>query len=93
MNNPLITRHVFTRAATYISRRNYSSHGPEESLSAYRRWVKVSYFGFPLLTLVYLYNYLNPEAPQEVVPYPFMKIRSKDFPWGDGDTDLFSRKH
>ena len=60
-------------------------------LAAYQKWTKISYFFFPSLVGVYLYNFFNPEEPHQTIPYPFMKIRTKDFPWKDGDTDLFAR--
>ncbi len=38
---------------------------------------------------------LSHAHPHDKVPpeYPYLKIRSKPFPWGDGDTGLFETKH
>ncbi|NP_001165814.1 cytochrome c oxidase subunit 6A1, mitochondrial [Nasonia vitripennis] len=73
--------------------RNYSSHGdPQKIQAAYNMWRNLSLFGVPVvLTLGFLNVYLNEEheEPPEFIPYEHLRIRTKRFPWGDGNHTLF----
>lgn len=58
-------------------------------------WRRLTYFvGFPAVALGMLNAYLahkeHAEEPRpEFVPYEHLRIRRKQFPWGDGNHSLF----
>ncbi|CAH1638308.1 unnamed protein product [Spodoptera littoralis] len=65
----------------------------------YKLWKKMTFFvAFPAVGLGMLNAYLahqehaHAEHP-EFKPYDFMRIRSKRFPWGDGQKSLFHNPH
>ncbi|XP_022775069.1 cytochrome c oxidase subunit 6a, mitochondrial-like isoform X2 [Durio zibethinus] len=56
------------------------------------KWEKITYLGIATCTVLAIYN-LSKGHPhhEEPPPYPYLHIRSKEFPWGpDG---LFEVKH
>ncbi|CAG0888833.1 unnamed protein product [Darwinula stevensoni] len=63
-----------------------------------RMWRQLSIFvALPAVGLCMLNAYLgirdHPHARPEFVPYEHMRIRSKRFPWGDGNKSLFHNPH
>ncbi|KAJ4962674.1 hypothetical protein NE237_022613 [Protea cynaroides] len=63
----------------------YHSHEAE-------KWEKISYVGIAACTVFAIYN-LSKGHPhyEEPPPYPYLRIRNKEFPWGDHG--LFEKKH
>ncbi|CAH2048693.1 unnamed protein product, partial [Iphiclides podalirius] len=64
----------------------------------YKLWKKLSLFvAFPAIGLGMLNAYLgHQEETHErppFVPYEYMRIRTKRFPWGDGQKTLFHNPH
>ncbi|XP_065761112.1 cytochrome c oxidase subunit 6A1, mitochondrial [Muntiacus reevesi] len=70
------------------------AHGEEGSA---RMWKALTYFvalpgvGVSMLN-VFLKSHHGEERP-EFVAYPHLRIRSKPFPWGDGNHSLFHNPH
>ncbi|PVU86077.1 hypothetical protein BB560_006820 [Smittium megazygosporum] len=70
----------------------------EEAKTASETWKKVTLFITVPLCLVYgAYAYNREihhlehyeEHPPEYIPYPYLGIHKKNFPWGDGTKTLF----
>ncbi|XP_049873193.1 cytochrome c oxidase subunit 6A, mitochondrial [Pectinophora gossypiella] len=64
----------------------------------YKLWKKVSFFvAFPAVGLGMLNAYLAHQEehhePPPFVPYEYMRVRTKRFPWGDGQKSLFHNPH
>ncbi|XP_062558324.1 cytochrome c oxidase subunit 6A1, mitochondrial-like [Armigeres subalbatus] len=93
--------HVFRRTmisvpARYIGNAattgaSASSHGNS------KKWKNLSFFvAFPAVGLalanVFLQSSEERERP-EFVPYEHMRIRTKRFPWGEGQRSLFHNPH
>lgn len=57
------------------------------------KWKKISYVSFGGVTLFGIFtvmqHFSHEHAHEETIPYPHMKIRTKPFPWGSKDCDLF----
>jgi cytochrome c oxidase subunit 6a len=57
------------------------------------KWKKISYLGIPSVSLFCAYcmyqHFAHHHDAHEPIPYPHMKIRTKPFPWGSKDCDLF----
>lgn len=57
------------------------------------KWKKISYVGMPCIALFAGFcmykHYSHHHEPEEPTPYPHMHIRTKPFPWGSKDCDLF----
>ncbi|XP_067849586.1 cytochrome c oxidase subunit 6A1, mitochondrial-like [Heptranchias perlo] len=60
-----------------------------------RLWKSVSLvIALPGVAVCMLNVYLKkPQEPAEFVPYTHLRIRSKPFPWSDGDHSLFHNSH
>merc|ERR1711976_347014 len=64
-------------------------HGPD----GYKRWRTMTYvICFPAVALATFVNFgptATHEHRPEFKPYEYMRVRSKAFPWGDGNHSLF----
>ena len=59
-----------------------------------KMWERLSIFGvFPVIVITSYITYVNEQAhhapPPEYKPYEHMRIRKKNFPWGDGVRSFF----
>ncbi|KAJ8618744.1 hypothetical protein MRB53_014930 [Persea americana] len=76
------------------SKRNLSSSSARHD-DAYEaeKWEKITYLGIATCTILAIYNLSkgHPHHYEEPPPYPYLRIRKKDFPWGPHS--LFERKH
>ncbi|XP_006865507.1 PREDICTED: cytochrome c oxidase subunit 6A1, mitochondrial-like [Chrysochloris asiatica] len=72
-----------------------SAHGEEGSA---RMWKALTFFvalpgvGVSMLN-AYLKSHHGEPERSEFVAYPHLRIRSKPFPWGDGNHTLFHNSH
>ncbi|XP_015512952.1 cytochrome c oxidase subunit 6A2, mitochondrial [Neodiprion pinetum] len=72
-----------------------TGHGPE----TVKLWKNISYFvAFPSIIVCSIYNYLKHQEAHnqprpEFVPYEYLCIRNKPFPWGDGNHSFFHNPH
>ncbi|KAJ0176525.1 hypothetical protein K1T71_007704 [Dendrolimus kikuchii] len=79
------------RSATHAA--TAGGHG-----GGWQMWKKMSFFvAFPAIGLGMLNAYLahqeeHHERPP-FVPYDYMRVRTKRFPWGDGQKSLFHNPH
>ncbi|KAL5556722.1 hypothetical protein UlMin_038958 [Ulmus minor] len=75
------------------AKRNFSSSAHHDDAYETAKWEKITYAGIVSCTLLAFYHLSkgHPHA-EEPPPYPYLRIRNKEFPWGpDG---LFeSKKH
>ncbi|XP_011687886.1 PREDICTED: cytochrome c oxidase subunit 6A, mitochondrial-like [Wasmannia auropunctata] len=87
---------AWMRVARTFSRKYSSdaaSHGSSEQTVLL--WKRLSFFvGFPAILMGMVNCYLNHQEhhhdpPPEFVAYEHMRIRTKKFPWGDGNHSLF----
>ncbi|XP_041979068.1 cytochrome c oxidase subunit 6A, mitochondrial [Aricia agestis] len=63
-----------------------------------KMWRNMSFFvGFPAIVLGMLNAYLAHQEEghtrPEFIPYEHLRIRTKRFPWGDGQKSLFHNPH
>ncbi|XP_064346022.1 cytochrome c oxidase subunit 6A1, mitochondrial-like [Camelus dromedarius] len=71
------------------------AHGEEGSA---RMWKALTYFvalpgvGVSMLN-VFLKSHHEEEERPEFIAYPHLRVRSKPFPWGDGNHTLFHNPH
>ncbi|KAF6040679.1 COX6A1 [Bugula neritina] len=82
-------RHQFAKGST----RNYAHAGShEEHVATARRWKLMTYFLVPPALLATWYNafYISEHHQRpEYIEYDHLRIRTKAFPWGDGNHTLF----
>ncbi|XP_076435192.1 cytochrome c oxidase subunit 6A2, mitochondrial-like [Babylonia areolata] len=86
-----------SRLSTALSRRFFSVQGPSavggDQHGGAKRWRLLSMvLALPGVAICWINAYIiNPshmERP-EFVPYPHLRLRTKKFPWGDGNHTLF----
>ncbi|KAG5329416.1 CX6A1 oxidase, partial [Acromyrmex charruanus] len=83
----------FSRKYSTAAPKFGGTHGVTEQTQL--MWKRLSYFvGFPAIALAMLNCYLNHQAHHdderpEFVAYEHLRIRTKKFPWGDGNHSLF----
>merc|ERR1711934_144360 len=82
---------VFARTSLRrVARRRYTSDAHYEAeVASMNRWRNVTVASVPLIFGLFVYNVLFPQENPPRKEYPYMRIRKKDFPWGD--KDLFDR--
>ncbi|XP_045171790.1 cytochrome c oxidase subunit 6A1, mitochondrial-like isoform X1 [Mercenaria mercenaria] len=84
-------RPILRRNAALPLRRNMSAT-VEEEVASTKRWMYASIFiGGPSVVIGYVNSFLlEPEdhTPPEYKPYDHVRIRTKPFPWRDGDHSL-----
>ncbi|XP_070779228.1 cytochrome c oxidase subunit 6A2, mitochondrial [Enoplosus armatus] len=73
-----------------------ASHSSHEGGA--RTWkILTIVLAFPGVTVCMVNAYLKMQAQSheqpEFVPYPHLRIRTKKFPWGDGNHSLFHNPH
>uniref|UniRef100_A0A1B6H9T8 Cytochrome c oxidase subunit n=1 Tax=Homalodisca liturata TaxID=320908 RepID=A0A1B6H9T8_9HEMI len=90
---------------SYVLRRQFSTsrrlmaHGgtPEELEAGMKLWKNLSFVGIPAVALCMINTYLTTKeedhTPPEFHAYEHMRVRTKRFPWGDGNHSLFHNPH
>lgn len=76
--------------------RGFASHHSQADAEASQKlWKRISlYVAFPLIIIGSIDNIRKLEHDRpEFVPYEYMRIRTKRFPWGDGNHSLFHNPH
>uniref|UniRef100_A0A4X2KJK8 Cytochrome c oxidase polypeptide VIa n=1 Tax=Vombatus ursinus TaxID=29139 RepID=A0A4X2KJK8_VOMUR len=73
------------------------SSGAHNKEGSGRSWRTLTYFvALPRVAVSMLNAYLKSQEHQEwpkFIPYPHLCIRTKPFPWGDGNYTLFHNHH
>ncbi|KAL7645817.1 UNVERIFIED_CONTAM: hypothetical protein RMT77_002714 [Armadillidium vulgare] len=93
----------FLRQARYfgtsVARRSGAHAASGELPSSVKQWKMVSFLvALPGVALCMLNVYLKESAADhharpEFVPYDHLRLRTKRFPWGDGNKSLFHNSH
>ncbi|XP_064384955.1 uncharacterized protein LOC135333867 [Halichondria panicea] len=69
----------------------------KHALTTLVTWKRISLFvGIPVVSYLTWKHVIVGEEhsePREFFAWPHLRIRSKPFPWGDGDTSLFNNPH
>eukprot|EP01110_Echinostelium_bisporum_P000437 TRINITY_DN11051_c0_g1_i1.p1 TRINITY_DN11051_c0_g1~~TRINITY_DN11051_c0_g1_i1.p1 ORF type:complete len:110 (-),score=16.83 TRINITY_DN11051_c0_g1_i1:79-387(-) len=79
------------RPAFQMIKRNASGHGDAAELQKQiEMWKKLSVVGFVATTGLLAFNFIGAHHHENATIYPYMNLRYKKFPWGDGDTPLFT---
>ncbi|XP_012235929.1 cytochrome c oxidase subunit 6A1, mitochondrial [Linepithema humile] len=81
--------------------KNYATAAGEHHSSEQTQalWKRLSFFvGLPAIGLAMVNCYLNHQAHEhderpEFVKYDHLRLRTKPFPWGDGNHSLFHNPH
>jgi len=93
-------KRMFSSSSARMSGDPYHLHsGPADCAL----WKKATFFG--ALPAILFGHYMafrpyfapypgeDPHARPEFVPYDYLRVRSKKFPWGDGNHSLFHNDH
>jgi len=97
----IVNRMNFGKRMFSTSSARMSAH--EVHPDEWKRWRTVFFVvGIPALAFAHFnalrpiffpYEGEDPHARPEFVPYDYLRIRSKKFPWGDGKKSLFHNDH
>ncbi|KXJ77308.1 hypothetical protein RP20_CCG007862 [Aedes albopictus] len=102
------TNHILRRAAFLANNvRNMggstgvasATPGSGHAHGDYKKWKKLSLFvafpavGLAMVNAVLQLSSQEEHEPPEFVPYEHMRIRTKRFPWGEGQRSLFHNPH
>ncbi|XP_057660321.1 cytochrome c oxidase subunit 6A, mitochondrial-like [Diorhabda carinulata] len=83
-------------------RRSAQVEGPSavsgQHEGGYKIWKNITFFlAFPSIVLCAVNCYLSHQSghhdPPEFVKYDHLRVRTKRFPWGDGNRSLFHNPH
>lgn len=70
-----------------------SAHTHARARAVMEKWKKISYVGLPVVFLFGAFtmykHFAHHHEAGEAPAYPHIKIRTKPFPWGSKDCDLF----
>lgn len=58
-------------------------------LKEMNKWRVVTYVAIPVCIIKAAYDLSQAHGHHEQPDYPYLRIRSKEFPWGNGKCDLF----
>ncbi|XP_025089280.1 cytochrome c oxidase subunit 6A, mitochondrial-like [Pomacea canaliculata] len=89
-----------SRLTAGIARRFFAVQGPSAQAGVHggtKKWKMISLLvALPGVAVGYINAFVlhcsHPERP-EFVPYPYLRMRTKKFPWGDGNHSLFHNPH
>ncbi|XP_049825267.1 cytochrome c oxidase subunit 6A1, mitochondrial-like [Aethina tumida] len=93
-------RNVQTTVAKTVN--NFKVVGPSTTSrgheGGYKIWKKLTFLvGFPSITLyganIWLTHKTNDHEQAPFIKYDHLRIRTKRFPWGDGNKSLFHNPH
>eukprot|EP00066_Takifugu_rubripes_P008450 XP_003974636.1 PREDICTED: cytochrome c oxidase subunit 6A, mitochondrial [Takifugu rubripes] len=89
---------VLLRSALTQSRRQFSAAAAEHGEHSAKTWKILSFVvALPGVGVCMLNMFLKEQSHSheqpEFVPYSHLRIRSKRFPWGDGNKSLFHNSH
>ncbi|XP_003974636.2 cytochrome c oxidase subunit 6A1, mitochondrial [Takifugu rubripes] len=89
---------VLLRSALTQSRRQFSAVAAEHGEHSAKTWKILSFVvALPGVGVCMLNMFLKEQSHSheqpEFVPYSHLRIRSKRFPWGDGNKSLFHNSH
>ncbi|XP_073115805.1 cytochrome c oxidase subunit 6a, mitochondrial isoform X2 [Elaeis guineensis] len=73
------------------NKRSFSASAHHDDAYETAKWEKITYAGIVTCTILSIHNLSKGHRhPPEPPPYPYLRIRNKEFPWGpDG---LFEKK-
>ncbi|KAK5641729.1 hypothetical protein RI129_010276 [Pyrocoelia pectoralis] len=98
--NQAYRRYVSTTLANYAKIEGYSAVSGAHEEGSYKLWKKLTYFlAFPAIALCGINCLLAHQKEKEehhrppFVKYDFLRIRTKRFPWGDGNHSFFHNPH
>ncbi|XP_013871034.1 cytochrome c oxidase subunit 6A1, mitochondrial [Austrofundulus limnaeus] len=81
------------------TRRQFSATAGGHDADSVGTWRKLTWFvALPMVGVCMLNTYLKAkehanDQPPEFVPYSHLRIRTKRFPWGDGNHSFFHNPH
>eukprot|EP01006_Ploeotia_vitrea_P005857 TRINITY_DN11968_c0_g1_i1.p1 TRINITY_DN11968_c0_g1~~TRINITY_DN11968_c0_g1_i1.p1 ORF type:complete len:124 (-),score=52.79 TRINITY_DN11968_c0_g1_i1:84-401(-) len=84
-------RRVGSRAQVQVSRRAFSTPGAsmEEYAAESAKWKKISVMAVPVIAIFGVVQLTKDHSHHHTGPQKYNKIRSKPFPWGNGQCGLF----
>ena len=93
----LVTRRAFSTSKNLLNK-DVAAHGHGDD--GWKMWRNLTLFvAFPVIILANINAFLPPADGHEVkvrpdfVPYEYLRIRTKKFPWGDGTKSLIHNPH